>query len=60
MAAAHPFGAFVRCRFKWIGCVRRIKVKCRTIKVNTTLIRRTSGQSLGSISEDNAVGHFGE
>jgi len=27
MAAAHPFGAFVGCRFKRIGCVRRIKVK---------------------------------
>jgi len=27
MAAAHPFGAFVRYRFKRIGCVRRIKVK---------------------------------
>jgi len=26
MAAAHPFGAFVRCRFKRIGYVRRIKV----------------------------------
>jgi hypothetical protein len=27
MAAAHPFGAFVRYRFKRIGYVRRIKVK---------------------------------
>jgi len=27
MAAAHPFGAFVGCRFKRIGCVRRIKVE---------------------------------
>jgi len=27
MAAAHPFVAFVGCRFKRIGCVRRIKVK---------------------------------
>ena len=27
MAAANPFGAFVRYRFKRIGCVRRIKVK---------------------------------
>ena len=27
MAVAHPFGAFVRCRFKRIGCVRGIKVK---------------------------------
>ena len=27
MAAAHPFGAFVGCRFKRIGCVCRIKVK---------------------------------
>ena len=27
MAEAHPFGAFVRCRFKRIGCVRTIKVK---------------------------------
>jgi len=26
MAAAHPFGAVVGCRFKRIGCVRRIKV----------------------------------
>jgi len=26
MAAAHPFGAFVGCRFKRIGCVRQIKV----------------------------------
>ena len=26
MAAAHPFGAFVRCRFKRIGCVRTIEV----------------------------------
>jgi hypothetical protein len=25
MAEAHPFGAFVRCRFKRIGCVRTIK-----------------------------------
>ena len=25
MAAAHPFGAFVGCRYKIIGCVRRIK-----------------------------------
>jgi len=25
MAAAHPFGAFVGCRFKRIGCVHRIK-----------------------------------
>jgi hypothetical protein len=27
MAAAHPFGAFIGCRFKRIGCVRQIKVK---------------------------------
>jgi len=27
MAAAHPFGAFIGCRFRRIGCVRRIKVK---------------------------------
>ena len=27
MAAANQFGAFVRCRFKRIGCVRGIKVK---------------------------------
>ena len=27
MAAAHPFGEFVRSRFKRIGCVRGIKVK---------------------------------
>ena len=27
MAAAHPFGVFVGCRFKRIGCIRRIKVK---------------------------------
>ena len=26
MAAAHPFGAFVGCRFKRIGCICRIKV----------------------------------
>jgi len=26
MATAHPFGAFVGCRFKRIGCVHRIKV----------------------------------
>jgi len=26
MAAAHPFGAFVRYQLKRIGCVRRIKV----------------------------------
>jgi len=40
MAAAHPFGAFVRCGIKRIGCVRRIKVKqyfesdvtCYTVK----------------------------
>jgi len=38
MAAAHPFGAFVRYRFKRIGCVRRIKVKCRKIKANTASI----------------------
>ena len=30
------------------------------LHINTTLIRRTSGQSLGSISEGNAVRHFGE
>jgi len=26
MAAAHPFGAFVGCRFKNIGCVCQMKV----------------------------------
>lgn len=30
------------------------------LHLNTALIRRTSGQSLGSISEGNAVRHFGE
>jgi len=29
MAAAHPFGAFVRCRFKRIGRVRTIKVNMK-------------------------------
>jgi len=29
MTAAHPFGAFVSCRFKRIGCVRTIKVNPR-------------------------------
>jgi len=27
MAAAHPYGAFVGCGIKRIGCARRIKVK---------------------------------
>ena len=27
MAAAHPYGAFVGCGIKRIGCTRRIKVK---------------------------------
>ena len=31
MAAAHPFGAFVRYRFKRIGCVCRIKVKLNAL-----------------------------
>ena len=32
MAAAHPFDAFVGCRFKRIGCVRRIKVKALVVQ----------------------------
>jgi len=32
MAAAHPFGAFVRYRIKRIGCVRRIKVRVQPEK----------------------------
>jgi len=31
MATAHPFGAFVGCRFKRIGCVRRIKVNAKKL-----------------------------
>jgi len=31
MAAAHPFGAFIGCRFKRIRCVHRIKVYAATI-----------------------------
>jgi len=34
MAAAHPFGAFVRYRFKRIGCVRRIKVETEVVEKN--------------------------
>jgi len=30
------------------------------LHITTTLIRRTSGQSLGSINEGNAARHFGE
>jgi len=33
MASAHPFGAFARCRFKRIGCVRTIKVNIE-LKMN--------------------------
>ena len=37
MAAAHPFVAFVSCRFKRIGCVRTIKFNNveNTEKINT-------------------------
>jgi len=33
MAAAHPFGAFVGCRFKRIRCVSRINVKRESVCV---------------------------
>jgi len=36
MAVAHPFGTFVRCRFKRIGCVRRINVKITTQSMHLT------------------------
>jgi hypothetical protein len=42
MAAAHPFGAFVRCRFKRIGCVR-------TIKVNRPLGHRENRKIIANI-----------
>ena len=33
MAAAHPFGAFVGCQYKRIGCICQIKAKQDCIKL---------------------------
>jgi len=33
MTAAHPFGAFVGCRFKRIGCIRQIKFKTQWVYI---------------------------
>ena len=45
MAAAHPFGAFVSCRFKRIGCVRTIKVKntIRIFRLQKRILRIMTG-----------------
>ena len=40
MAAAHPFDAFVRCRFKRIGCVRGIKVNYYDVNMQFVVGRK--------------------
>ena len=47
MAAAHPFGAFVRYRLKRIGCVHRIKVNPLKLKVKCSRYRHGVAQRVG-------------
>ena len=50
MAAAHPFGAFVGCGIKRIGCVRQIKVNVELTKLYLVMLCFLHGEMQQSCS----------